>query len=247
MDDAVLSCGGLLHELLPHMDCLTVTVCTGDPENSDVDNPPHGIALPKVRRHEEVAAMAALGCPLIELDLLDAIYRTDPETNQLLYPTMESIWSMPLPNDRAQKQALRSRLLSLRGESRNRPTLFVAPLGIGHHIDHILCTQVVLSVVETTDHVLLYEDFPYVVDQGENVGVADDARRALGRHGLLGLQCFENECDTELKMGWISYYESQIDLIFGSQDNVRPFLLKRSKNANTFERFWKVQKDRNSR
>lgn len=241
MDDAILSCGGLVHQLLKQIECLTVTVCTADPVGADPKNPPHGIALPSLRRNEEVAALNALGCSLVQLDLLDAIYRKDLDSGSLLYPSMGSIWSMPLGQDEPQKLALRSRLQTLAGQSSQRPTLFVAPLGIGHHVDHILCTQVVLSVARHESQVLLYEDFPYVVDQGAHVGVADDAQRALRRLNATGVQCFEQECDIDLKMQWISHYESQIDSIFGSHDNVRPLLMKNSKNGNTVERFWKIQ------
>jgi LmbE family N-acetylglucosaminyl deacetylase len=242
MDDAILSCGGLLSLLLQKMECLTVTVCTGDPSGVDPSNPPHGIALPSLRRNEEVAALRALGCTLVQLDLLDAIYRTDPRSGSPLYPTMQSIWTMPLDADESQRKLLRAKLEQYVARKSERPTLFIAPMGIGHHVDHILCTQVVLSLVESTDHVLLFEDFPYVVDQGAHVGVADSGAKALMRLNLVGAQRFEQECNTEQKMEWIAWYESQIDSIFGSHQNVKPLLLKNARNNNTIERFWKVQK-----
>ncbi|MFZ9519061.1 MAG: PIG-L deacetylase family protein [Silvanigrellaceae bacterium] len=240
MDDAVLSCGGLLNQLLKTMDCLTVTVCTGDPSGVDPANPPHGIALPSQRRSEEVAALRALGCELVQLNLLDAIYRVDVRTGMPLYPTMQSIWTMPLESDEAHRKSLHANLSTYVGKNQ-RPTLFLAPMGIGHHVDHILCTQVVLSLVASTDHVLLFEDFPYVVDQGAHVGIADSAEHALKRLNLVGEQRFEQECQTGLKMEWISWYESQIDSIFGSHENVKTLLMKNARNDNTIERFWKVR------
>lgn len=242
MDDAILSCGGLVDRLLMKIECLTVTVCTADPENVSSENPPHGIALPSARRNEEVAALKALGCQLVQLDLLDAIYRRHSSTGELLYPTMQSIWSMPAKDDSHQFHALRTRLQALLGQPSDRPTLILSPMGIGHHVDHILCTQVVLSLLNPATEVLLYEDFPYVVDQGAHVGVADNAETALKRLGVTGVQCFEQEVDTPKKMHWISYYASQIDSIFGSHGNVRPLLMKNSKNGNTVERFWKILK-----
>lgn len=242
MDDAILSCGGLLKQLLGSVECLTLTVCTADPVDVDPKHPPHGIALPSLRRKEEMAALNDLGCKLVQLDLLDAIYRRDQHSSAILYPSLQSIWSMPLPQDDFQKQALRSRILSLAGQSGERPTLFISPLGIGHHVDHILCTQVILSIISSTDEILLYEDFPYVVDQGAHVGIADDASLALKRLGLKGTQSFEQECNTDQKMKWIAHYESQIDSIFGSHENVRPLLMKNAKNGFTIERFWKVRK-----
>jgi LmbE family N-acetylglucosaminyl deacetylase len=242
MDDAILSCGGLLSRLLPVIDCLTVTVCTADPAGVNSDHPPHGIALPSLRRNEEVRALRALGCPLMQLDLLDAIYRENTHTKSPLYPTMQSLWTMPVDADSVHRQELRNRLLPISKPVGDRPTLFVTPMGIGHHVDHILCTQVVLSIVSSTDHVLLYEDFPYVVDQGAHVGLADNAQNALRRLNVRGVECLTQECDLESKVSWISCYESQIDSIFGSAEHVRPMLMKNSMNGHTVERFWKIQK-----
>jgi hypothetical protein len=92
------------------------------------------------------------------------------------------------------------------------------------------------------DDFLLYEDFPYVVDQGAHVGVADSAEKALARLRVRGERCFEHLANVDTKIGLIGHYESQIDSIFGSHDNVRPLLMKNSRDGKTLERFWRVSR-----
>jgi LmbE family N-acetylglucosaminyl deacetylase len=244
MDDAILSCGGLLKHCLPAMPCTTLTVCTADPNDVDPAKPPHGIALPASRRREEVAAMNALGCHLEQLGLLDAIYRRDAATGQFLYPTLDALWCMPLSTDEVQRAALAAHLRRYTEDgSHDRPTLFLAPCGIGHHVDHILCTQTLLSLLPDTQNVLLYEDFPYVVDQGAHVGVADSAEKALVRLNVNGLERFSFDCDVDEKITLIDHYPTQIDAIFGSRKEMRPMLLKNAGEGRTAERFWRIRKN----
>ena len=242
MDDAILSCGGLLNLLLQSMPCVTVTICTADPEGADEKNPPHGIALPSTRRSEEVRAMQALGCALVQMNLLDAIYRKVPGRDELLYPSLNSLWNMPRQEDDSQREKICTGLQKYLPAADERPTLYLAPAGIGHHVDHIISTQAVLNCVSRCDHILLYEDFPYVVDQGAHVGVADSIDKALARLGVVGVQCFEQACDVDEKIKLIAHYETQIDSIFGSHQNVKPLLLKNARNEKTLEKFWRVRK-----
>lgn len=242
MDDAILSCGGLLQSLVPKMECISLTICTADPENADPLNPPHGIALPSVRRGEEVSAMQALGCELVQLNLLDAIYRRHSATGKPLYPHMDSLWTMPHQDDDAQRKGVAEGLRPYLSDTSARPTLFLSPAGIGHHVDHILCTATLLSLVQHDDNVLLYEDFPYVVDQGAHVGIADSIEHALLRLNVLGEERLEQECDVDAKISLIENYATQIDSIFGSHDNVKPLLLKNARAGKTLERFWRIKK-----
>lgn len=244
MDDAILSCGGLLKHFLPTVPCTTLTVCTADPDDVNPASPPHGIALPASRRREEVEAMRALGCHLEQLGLLDAIYRRDAKTGQLLYPTLDHLWCMPVGEDEWQRTALAAHLKQYTAAADpHRPTLFLAPCGIGHHVDHILCTQTLLSLLPDGQSLLLYEDFPYVVDQGAHVGVADTAEKALARLNVSGVERWTLECDVDEKIAMIDFYPSQIDPIFGSRDSMRPMLLKNAGQGRTAERFWRIRKN----
>lgn len=242
MDDAILSCGGLLQALSQQMECLTLTICTADPDHVDRLQPPHGIALPSFRRVEEINAMKALGCKLVQLGLLDAIYRRHPETHQLLYPTLGSIWAMPFEVEVDHRVAIQDGIQKLVLTDDGQRTLFLSPLGVGHHVDHILCTQALLSLPVSLEDILLYEDFPYVVDQGAHVGIADSTEKALERLKLIGTERLEKECDVKSKIELISHYETQIDLIFGHENNIRHMLMKNARGERTLERFWRIKK-----
>lgn len=242
MDDAVLSCGGALATFSRQISCTTVTLCTADPEvQQDALQPPHGIALPSERRHEEAAAMEALGCQLIQLGFLDAIYRTHLGSPKPLYPTLDSLWSMPVPADSENKEQLARLLEPILRDAASVPTLFLAPAGVGHHVDHILCTQTLLSLVSNLDSVLLYEDFPYVVDQGEHVGVSDSIEKALDRLNLIGEEKLEHLCDVDAKISLILNYPSQLDTIFGGREQIRPMLLRSGVKNSAVERFWRIR------
>lgn len=242
MDDAVLSCGGLLAALSPHLECTTVTLCTADPKLSSNERPPHGIALPSERRHEEAAAMRALNCELVQLDFLDAIYRTDQSSHERIYPTLDSLWSMPVEADTHYRSLLAELLRPVLERAHAAQALILAPAGVGHHVDHILCTQTLLSLVPEVDSVLLYEDFPYIVDQGEHLGVSDSIEKALHRLHLTGVERMEHLCEINSKVSLILNYPSQLETIFGDRKNIRSVLAKSGFENSAVERFWRIER-----
>lgn len=241
MDDAVLSCGGFINSLSQKLKCTTVTLCTADPDLAPNQAAPHGIALPSERRHEEVAAMKALGCELIQLDFLDAIYRKDPKSQSYLYPTLDSLWTMPVAADLDHRNSLLIMMKEILSRCDSVPTMILAPAGVGHHVDHILCTQNVLSLAPDINSVFLYEDFPYVVDQGEHVGISDSIDSALDRLNVRGVERFEIHSDIDAKVSLILNYPSQLETIFGSSENIHSVLERSGVAKTAVERFWRVE------
>ena len=243
MDDAVLSCGGLISVLSRKMRCVTVTLCTSDPDLAPNEGPPHGMALPSERRHEEAAAMKALGCELIQLDFLDAIYRKDRRGQQYLYPTLDSLWSMPVEGDEHYRKVLSQLMKPVLENIESKQTLILAPAGVGHHVDHILCTQILLSMVSDLNSIMLYEDFPYVVDQGAHLGVSDSIGAALGRLNLKGVDRVDFHSSVDAKVSLIQNYPSQLSTIFGGTNNVYAVLAKSGVENTAVERFWWVERN----
>ncbi|MEY2987307.1 MAG: hypothetical protein RJB13_828 [Pseudomonadota bacterium] len=241
MDDAVLSCGGFMSTVSQRMKCATVTLCTSDPDLAPHESPPHGIALPSERRHEEAAAMKALGSELIQLDFVDAIYRKDRHGDRYLYPTLDSLWSMPVEGDGYYRDVLTQKFKTVLRSFESLPTLILTPAGVGHHVDHILCTQTLLSLVPDLSSVMLYEDFPYVVDQGEHVGVSDSIEAALRRLHVRGVERVEFHSDIDAKASLILNYPSQLDTIFGGSTHIRSVLAKSGVEETAVERFWLVE------
>lgn len=143
LDDAVLSCGGLLAEVTGHV----ITVFCGVP--------PAGTAAPmwdlltgatdSVRRmHERLAeddrALAVLGTTTERLGLLDGQYRSGPVAHGELV-------------------------------ARLRPLLAGAtevhvPAAIGSHPDHVATREAALAAADAAADVLLYADLPYALSFG---------------------------------------------------------------------------------
>ena len=99
LDDAVLSCGGLLHqqrELQP----LVITLFAGVPDYRVLSPFAAGQhrrwgepADPTgERRAEDAAALALLGAACEHWDYLDCIYRRDPASGEFLYASEEALW-----------------------------------------------------------------------------------------------------------------------------------------------------------
>lgn len=113
MDDAALSCGGLLNFLVGRQtSCLVINVYCGNPpvvKNKDgtLRTPQRkGHANPRLRRREDVAAMRSVDADFVHLGFPDGIYRRSPLTNQLLYRHAWEKWVAPRVDDLAHVEEL---------------------------------------------------------------------------------------------------------------------------------------------
>jgi Uncharacterized proteins, LmbE homologs len=150
---------------------------------------------------------------IVFLDLPDAVYRG--------YDGDEELLGMPRADDDAPFEILRREIARL------EPQKVYFPLGVGGHVDHQLCREVGIRLLQEgrrwvmpgPDHagiVTFYEDFPYAW--------WNDFRRLedLGTDPLAGLPAdvsitpeFADITDQlERKIMGISLYESQIDRLF---------------------------------
>ncbi|HMQ29347.1 MAG TPA: PIG-L family deacetylase [Chloroflexaceae bacterium] len=171
LDDAALSCGGAIaRQRAAGQGVLVVTICTAAPPAggpfSALARSFHaawGLSPAEVvaaRLREDEAAMAALGADALWAGELDAIYR-----HPAAYDARETLFGAPAPDD-----PLLPVLLELIGALRElmpRATLY-APLGAGHHVDHLLTCRAALAAAR--EPLALYEDFPYVARPGELEG-----------------------------------------------------------------------------
>ncbi|MFT4582953.1 MAG: LmbE family N-acetylglucosaminyl deacetylase [Gammaproteobacteria bacterium] len=146
-DDAVFSCGGLIAESVKKGNVLVVNVFT----NSE------GGAMPCVvgdaeRLAEEQAAGASLGFETRSFGFQDAALRRtgSHSTARLFSPPTES--DVDLIKTIA--AAFENILSSVTAEK------VFAPLGVGWHIDHVLC-HLAIRMVKPAAPMLFYEDAPY--------------------------------------------------------------------------------------
>ena len=223
LDDAALSCGGLLLALreitVPR---LVITVTAGNPlaaaELSGVGRggrERRGYIPPAYRRREDGAAMRSIGCDYLHLGFPDAIYRRSSSTGRLLYPSPRSRWGVPHLEEQGYLAELS---IVLRRVCWNLGRVLVlSPLGIGPHVDHQLCAAAAKQLQRRGTEVLFYEDFPYSAGLVSQLPTRDTPDLALARLGLRPAARFSCRFDTHAKLRLLAHYGSQVIALFGSE------------------------------
>ncbi|MCC6188093.1 MAG: PIG-L family deacetylase [Anaerolineales bacterium] len=178
LDDAVLSCGGLLHrQALAQARVVVVTLCAGNPPAgplsefaqtlhvrwaADRSAPAAPVEMAAARRAEDLAALADLRVEAVHLDVPDCIYRLNPATHWPMYASEAALFGSLHPAELPLVRRAAARLTTLlHGLGRHR--LYV-PLGIGQHVDH----QLARRAAEVVGGIYAYfEDYPYVAREGD--------------------------------------------------------------------------------
>jgi LmbE family N-acetylglucosaminyl deacetylase len=159
LDDAVLSCGGLIYQLA-HAGRATqvITIFAGDPPPGPLTPFAHSLhdrwaAEPAARRDEDIRALRMLGAEAIHWPYPDAVYRRDPVTGTAWYDSEESIFGEMASADNTTVESIADRLKAVDSCAR-----LIVPLTAGHHVDHL----VVGAAAESLRRELVYyEDYPY--------------------------------------------------------------------------------------
>jgi LmbE family N-acetylglucosaminyl deacetylase len=239
LDDAVLSAGGLLLALRDRASRLVVTIACGNPTTPEgkAARNRRGHAPPAERREEDRAAMRALDCHYLHLGFEDCVFRRSPITGELIYKAPRNKFTFALPDDRAHVEELFLVLRRLCNQTRR--VLLVAPLGVGYHVDHLICAQVALRIVPLS-HVLFYEDIPYVFDPEAGRGDTDGPLSALERLGCVPSQRFAVPFDPAEKVRLAEYYRSQIPGLFPGEGTLARSISQRTHAGRASEFFWKA-------
>lgn len=220
LDDAVLSCGGLIARQLRAGDrALILTVFAGDPPGSEPSAFANILAgqlqdvesYVAVRRAEDRAAAAQLGASWLHWPYPDCIYRHHPLTAEPLYPDGEAIYAEVHPTERtALVGELAVRLQALCDEL--RPATICAPLTVGHHVDHHLVQWAARRLTLRGCSLRFYEDYPYVA-----LPAALEAMLEAGG-------CWQPEleplspADLEAKIRAIACYGTQVPGLFRGEE-----------------------------
>lgn len=148
LDDAVLACGGTIAQLATTSRVLVVNVFTHYPSQFERRT----IRVGPERYQEECDAAKFLGYESINMGETDAIFRstTDGSPGRLFRP--------PTGSDLADIGRLGARLDAVLAGI-HFDALYI-PMGIGWHVDHMLCHLATRRYLTRPD-VLLYEDAPY--------------------------------------------------------------------------------------
>lgn len=245
LDDAALSCGGYIHALAQRGDPVAVhTVTAGDPTPPLPDTPivrslharwqagEHPI---NTRRQEDIASLQVLGAGAIHTPHLDCVYRT--HDGRALYPTESSIFESLHPDDPL-PAALEGEIPALMARFPGMQAI-IAPLGVGHHVDHQITRDWALSIKRHAPQLALrfYEEYPYTRD-------ANAIQRALelltGIHLKGEIQTLST-ADVEAKIQAIACHRSQISTFWEDEASMRQDVLSAFRQADgTYaERYWK--------
>ena len=204
LDDAVLSCGGLIHQLTQSGQSVLVrTIITGDPPSPLPDTPliqllhqkwDAGPSPYEVRRHEDVAALQRLDAEWEHMGLLDAPYRTN-RAGEALYPLPKSLFDSLHPDDP---------LLTAQIDVPDTVDVVYAPLGAGQHVDHLVVNRLARQLL----NVVYYEEYPYSSDGDEIPHARQDLMSQP--YGTATLQIVLENYETQLQPKLIDLSEADI-------------------------------------
>lgn len=244
LDDAALSCGGLLHALQGRVSTLVVSICCGTLRVLAADGSSklahrRGHVSPRTRRREDIAAMHSVNADFVHLSFADGIYRRSPLTGKLIYRNERERWVSPRIDDMAHIEEL---YLVLRRICLDLGSiLLLSPMGIGHHVDHQIAAQVAVRLAAAGATLLFYEDFPYVADASIGRGGDDGPREALARLRLTPAGHFALPVDVEGKMALLRHYASQVPALFGDDDGMRARIVGHRHDNLPSEFYWRAQ------
>jgi LmbE family N-acetylglucosaminyl deacetylase len=214
LDDAALSCGGMIAGLASvGQPVLVVNICSGSPASAATLSPFAAAmharwGLPaaegvRLRLAEDEIALETLGADSYQLNLLDAIYRLPTA-----YTSDKRLFGSVAPDDPLPAQ-LAPRLAALR--DRYPGAILYAPLGVGRHADHQIAHAAAAELARLGMSVAFYEDFPYVT--AANMLVERIAE--LGGRELFAPIVTAIEPSLARKIAALEAYTSQIGTLFG--------------------------------
>lgn len=241
LDDAVLSCGGWIHDRIAAGETvLVVTVAAGD-EPPGVSSPilrslhrawrlhrPEGAAGERVvarRRAEDADACAALGADWLHWDLREAMYRRSAGAGEPFYRTLEDLFGPIPPGDRPTVLQVIRRLEELPAHDR-----IYAPLAVGGHVDH----RIVRAAAEQRYGAVLghYQEYPYgrrtraVEPLVRGAGWVPE-RRTVSREGAAA------------KVRAVAAYRSQVGPMFGGRRRMERRVRRDLRRAGETIWWWK--------
>lgn len=247
-DDVVYSCGGTLGvQVSSGLRPLIITVFGGlPPENfvpsryaSEVyqvgNRGVEGIRQAiEARRKEDMAVSEYLQADYLWLNYLDAPLRGNPSYYN---SRKELIGGDVHPSDQGIDSELAQMLLEL--QARLPDARFYAPLGVGRHVDHQIVCSAADRLIQRGMKVYLYEEFPYVLQQG----ALESRKHELGLQ--LEPALVEMSEMLPLRLEAAQMYASQINANFGSQEALIKGITEYTHNIRPvqtvhIERYWTV-------
>lgn len=237
-DDGIGSCGGTISRLRRYGEEVVVFTVWGaspTPPYSRLAAELHaqwncGDSPVGIRSAEDARACRALGCTQYVAQVSDAIYRKSPAGTHL-YPDRDSLFGPVAAED----DPFPARIIGeIQARWRETDTRFYFPLGVGHHVDHVVAFRAGLEALRLGHQVSFYEDFFYTDWKCPHLE---------GRRMTAGVEPF-SAVDFEQKVKAFSHYQSQIPVLFGSAEKAASYFAefnrKPSRNGQFGEVFWQL-------
>lgn len=243
LDDAALSCGGLIHQQAQRGERpLVITCFAGVPDYRALS--PFATELHRRwgqpvdaverRRCEDAAALSYLGAEYQHWDYTDCIYRSDRASLEPLYASEEALFGPLRPEERGRIAELTTHLARCLVK---KATQIYAPLAVGHHVDHQFVLQAAAQLREQGFPVQFYEDYPYAEDpQKLTAALSAWALSPTPQAVML------NEQDVQARISAIRLYRSQLETLFGSElavaERVLAYARALGDGCGAAERYW---------
>lgn len=175
LDDAALSCGGMIHSLVSQNKSVgVITVFAGDANAELSAFARHLHAkwhstnnLFQQRQQEDAKALSELGVKNVERwNFAEAPYRRTSD-GSYVYGTYEELRGQLAIDDQSIKDLITERILK-RLEELPETTILYFPLSLGRHVDHQMLFAIGLELNAVGKHVRFYEDYPYAAAYDPN-------------------------------------------------------------------------------
>ena len=243
-DDAVLSCGGTIHQLVSAGETVFVMTMMAGLFNDDLPDTPILNDLHQrwqagdnpllTRQREDIDSLNQLQVNYVHIPLADCVYRIVDGT--ALYPSEESLFGAVHADDFA------SGFLDEVGlPFADMPKVAYIPLGVGHHVDHQIVRDWGLNLLtDKPDYVTIkfYAEYPYM-----NTENTIESALSYFSISLVSNDVILDEDDIRAKVDAITHYKSQISTFWKSiqamEDDVR-HSSTHPETGDYVERYWDI-------
>ena len=246
LDDVVYACGGTLAVQVSNgLRPLVINVFSGIPAANMKLSPfaaeTHkrrgsatldAASVVSNRRKEDASALDYIHVDYLWLDYLDAIYRGNPA----YYASEEQLIGGEVhPDDIEIDKQLAQDLITL--HERLPDAVWYAPLGVGRHVDHQIVCSAADRLIQRGATVKLYEDFPYVLQEG----ALEKRLNELGNAFEPAYVEMSEMLPTRVEAAGL--YTSQVGLNFGNRATMQKVMSEythgiRPVHTVHLERFW---------
>lgn len=216
LDDAVLSCGGLIHRQRASAETvIVINLCAGIPDYGQLSPfaQQYHVAWGSLqdpiasRRAEDRTVLSELGVTAHYVNTLDSIYRR--VDGKVAYPDLATLFAGPHPRELDNLPRLWQQEVERLYPGSAKAVVY-APLAVGNHVDHQLVRALALRLIEDGRQVWFYEDFTHVESPGA-------LQKAQAWFGPVSWQARTISIDVNAKIAAIRGYKTQIAFIFGDE------------------------------